>query len=113
MTLRYEDRIPVGLDWSVCTDGTNNPDIWKAVAANVKAKTESGEPASDRPSRQRLSRAVEVVIIRMYRDELLSSKVIADKLEIQPATVFKVLRRNNVPSRSRSEGMALSRARRG
>lgn len=113
MTLRYEDRIPVGLDWSVCTDGTNNPDIWKAVPVRKNEKGEPAEPGPERPSRQRLSRAVESVIIRMYRDELLSSKVIADKLEIQPATVFKVLRRNNVPSRSRSEGMALSRARRG
>jgi hypothetical protein len=114
MTLRYEDRIPVGLDWSICNDGSpHRPEVWKAAAAPAKPK-DDGELAEPKPpkaestnSRKRLSQAIEQKVIRLYRDELKSSKVVAGALGIQPATVFKVLARNNVPTRSRTEAMAL------
>lgn len=116
MTLRYEDRTPVGLDWSVCNDGNPNPEVWKAAPV-VKPKDE-GEPKparakSDNPPNRRLSRATEMQVIRLYRDGLKSSKAVAQELGIQPATVFKVLKRNGIETRSRAEGMALSRSRRG
>lgn len=112
MTLRYEDGQPVGLDWSAITTG-NDPEVWKRATESLRqvrpAPSSDGEP---RPARTRIAHGVEMQIVRMYRDELMSAKEIAAAVGVQSATVFKALKRNNVPSRTKSEGMKLSRAKR-
>lgn len=119
MTLRYdENRKPVGLDWSVCTDGQERPDVWRnpiAVAKALKAcedQTNHAVRRPDRPAPQRLPQAVELQVVKLYRDEKLSALEIGRIVGIQPGTVFKVLRRREVPTRSSSEAMKLSRAKR-
>lgn len=110
MTLRYEGKKPAGLDWSTCNDGDPRPEVWKTLPP--KPKAEPKEPAElSAPGRQRLSPAVERQVIRLYRDEKMSALRVAVALGIRSATVFKVLKRNGVPSRSRSEGIQLARSR--
>lgn len=111
MTLRFEGHQPVGLDWSACTDGTSRPEVWQELPTR-KAKAEVDPLAPIRPSTQRMSSAMEARVIRLYRDEQLSAIEVGKVVGCQPATVFKVLKRHNVPSRSRQEGMAISRAKR-
>lgn len=111
MTLRSDEKgKPVGLDWSVCNDGTSSPEVWKQAARRIPA--EPRDEDAERPGPKRLAPAIEARVIRMYRDRLMSALEIGRELGIQSATVFKVLKRNNVPTRSRSEGMRLSRAKR-
>lgn len=116
MTLRFDaNGKPVGLDWSVCTDGEQRPEVWKNWRARKPQEPqESGDEDQEnrRPGPQRLEASVERRVIRMYRDEELSALRIAREIGIQSATVFKVLKRNGVPTRTRSEGMKLSRAKR-
>lgn len=122
MTLRYDERgKPVGLNWDTCTDGNPNPEAWRSaglkpnepkVQADLEQAAERIGNAPGHPGRQRLARSVERQVITMYTDQLMSALEIGRAVGIQPATVFKVLKRNNVPTRSRSEGMRISRARR-
>lgn len=108
MTLRFNDRgKPVGLDWSVCNDGTSNPDIW---GMKPKAPAKRSEPLESH-SRQRLTPGVERQVIRLYGEQK-SALEISRELGIASASVFKILRRNDVPTRSKSEGMRISRERR-
>lgn len=115
MTLRMEDGKPVGLDWSVCTDGQQRPEVWRQerVAKAAKSPKEDDGDRPERASTKRLLPGVEREVIRLYRDEGLSALKVGAELSIQPATVFKVLKRNGVETRSRSEAMALSQATRG
>lgn len=116
MTLKYDDRRqPVGLDWSVCTDGNERPEVWRQPVLKPnepKVQADLEQAAQGRPAPQRIARSVERQIITMYRDRQMSALQISREVGVQSATVFKVLKRNNVPTRSRSEGMRLSRARR-
>lgn len=102
MTLRYDEHgKPIGLDWTVCTDGNPQPAVWTNWRPTA-AKERGGEEQEDREpthSRQRLSPATEALIIRMYRDELKSARECAMAAGVKPPTVFKVLNRNGVPSR--------------
>ena len=122
MSFRYDHKgKPVGLDWSVCNDGSARPDVWRMaglrpnepkVRADLEQAAERTGNAEGHAARQRLSRAIERKVINMYVDDEMSALQIGREIGIQAATVFKVLKRNHVPTRSRSEGMRLSRARR-
>lgn len=111
MTLRYEGKQPVGLDWSVCHDGTNDSRVWKTanLPANEPKVRSELKRAAGGGNKQRLAIEIENQIIVLYRDEKKSAKEIAEIVGIRPNTVFKVLRRNEVPSRSKSEGMRVSK----
>ena len=113
MTLRYEGGQPVGLDWPAITTG-HDPEVWKNASESLqRTRAKSGnDGVFSRPARTRIAHGVEMQIVRMYRDELMSAKEIAAAVGVQSATVFKALKRNNVPSRTKSEGMKLSRAKR-
>lgn len=118
MTLRFDERgKPAGLDWSSCTDGKPDPRVWRQPKEVAKAlascEAENNEERPERASTKRLSPAVERSVIHMYRDEQKSAIQVGKALGIQPATVFKVLNRNGVATRSRAESMQLSRTRRG
>ena len=111
MTLRYRavgtKQIPVGLDWNVCNDGNPDPAVWnKKLKPNEPGVTAELKRAGGFV--QRLAAEIEEEVIRLYRDEKWSATMVAEKVNIRQGTVFKVLRRNNIPSRSKSEGMALS-----
>lgn len=110
MTLRFDDRgRPVGLDWSVCNDGKSRPDLWETLP---KAKTPSTSKVRSLTGRGRKTMEPAVVrsVIELYRDNY-SAVQIATQLGIASSSVFKVLRDNNVPTRSKSEGMRLRRER--
>lgn len=113
---RYEGGKPVGLDWTVHHDGTSNPDAWKRAS---KANPEqSGEQPKRRRSNgdgggTRLRTAPEVeasVVLRYTNGE--PAPEIARSVGLQPATVYKILRRNNVPTRTVREAAKLAYAKR-
>jgi hypothetical protein len=107
MTLRYEGKQPVGLDWSAIDRGDHDPTRWGLAE---RPKTEAAErPGKGRPGVARLDPAIEHRIIRLYRDDQMSGKEVALAVGVQSATVFKVLNRNGVKTRTKAEGMALSR----
>jgi len=110
MTLRYQGARPVGLDWSSCNDGNEQPEVWQTLPKAKKREPKVTEPVTG-VSRQRLDNITEATVIRLYRDEQKSALQVAKEVGIQSATVFKVLARHGVPSRSRSESMQLSRSR--
>ena len=101
MTLRFDaNGKPVGLDWSVCNDGTDRPEVWKTWRApKPKTVEEEGEERAATHSRQRIAPALEARIIRMYRDEGRSARECAEAAGVKPPTVFKVLKRNGIESR--------------
>jgi hypothetical protein len=107
MTLRYEGKQPIGLDWSAIDRGDHDPTRW-GLPEQRKAEPKDS-PGKGRPGVARLDPAVERKIIRLYRDDQMSGKETARACGVQSATVFKVLARNGVPSRTKTEGMALSR----
>lgn len=112
MSLRFENNRPVGLDWPAITTRVD-PEVWANATESLRRTRPS--PASDgepRPARPRISPSAEREIIRLYRDELLSANEVARIVGVQSATVFKTLKRHKIPSRSKSEGMKLSRAKR-
>lgn len=118
MTLRFDPHgKPVGLNWSLLTDGSWHPEVWtdwrppkpRAKADNTTVEEEARTP---KPTRLRLSAATERQIISKYTDDRLSALEIAAQLGIRPSTVYKVLRRRGVPTRSRSESMRMSKAKR-
>jgi DNA-binding CsgD family transcriptional regulator len=111
VTLRYEKGKPVGLDWTVCNDGQGDPSVWHTAilpSNEPKVRRELKQAGIGRGGATRLASAVEEQVIELYRDERKSAKEIASIIGIQPATVFKVLRRNKVPTRSKSEAMRIS-----
>lgn len=118
MSLRFEGKKPVGINWDICNDGKSDPSVWRnankpALEPGMKRELKRAAiktPGIGRGGAQRLPAEVEVEVIAQYRDQKLSALTVAANLGIRSATVFKVLRRNNVPTRSRSEGMRLSRA---
>lgn len=106
MTLRLDEHgKPIGLDWTVCTDGDPHPEVWtnwrplKPKEPGVGQTIEEEQEGSQTRGRQRLSAATEALIIRMYRDEGKSSRECALAAGVKPPTVFKVLKRNGVESR--------------
>lgn len=112
---RYEGGKPVGLDWSQHNDGLgHNPEAWKR-----RTKDDDGE---QQPKRRRsngdgggtkLRTPPEVeaaVIIRYSGGEPAPS--IARDLHLQPATVYKILRRNGVETRTVREAAKLAYAKR-
>lgn len=107
MTLRYDEHgKPVGLDWSVCTDGNPRPEVWTNWRP-PKRQDGTGEEQEEREpthSRKRLAPVVEALIIRMYRDEKKSARECALAAGVKPPTVFKVLRRNGIESRGDHRG---------
>lgn len=108
MTLRYDHLgKPCGLDWDVCNDGNPRPEVWlKAGLARTKPQPE------ERAAPKRLTPQTEAKVVRLYRDEQLSAQQVADRLGIQSGTVFKVLRRKGVATRTKAEGRQLGQARR-
>lgn len=113
MTLRIVGGKPVGLDWGVCNDGNENPSIWSGKSK----KAPKPKPVSEKPTKQkaiadraqalRLAVEIEAEILVMYRDELQPATRIAKHFNISHQTVYKVLQRNNVPVRSKSEAKKL------
>lgn len=109
MTLRYDEHgKPIGLDWTVCTDGNPRPEVWtnwRPPAARQRADGTTVEEEQERTthSRKRLAPAVEAQIIRMYRDENKSARECAIATGVKPPTVFKVLARNGIASRGRTQ----------
>lgn len=115
MTLRYgHDGKPCGLDWTVCNDGNPQPEVWGMNPAPkpkpVKEKPEPKPRAEGRVQRNRLAPEVEAEIIRLYRDRRLSANEVGRRCGTTAVTVFKVLERNGVPARSKSEAMTLYHA---
>lgn len=107
MTLRYDEHgKPVGLDWSVCTDGNSRPEVWTNWRPPKRQESDGTEPEERETthSRKRLAPAVEALIIRMYRDEKKSARECALAAGVKPPTVFKVLRRNGIESRGDHRG---------
>lgn len=109
MTLRYDDNgKPIGLDWTVCNDGNPRPEVWtnwRPPAPKERADGTTVEEEQERTthSRKRLSPAVEAQIIRLYRDEHKSARECAMATGVKPPTVFKVLNRNGIASRGRTQ----------
>lgn len=106
MTLRYNHLgKPIGLDWSVCTDGNPRPEIWGLKADTPKPARAPGVPRT----RTQLTPVIERQVIELYTEGQKSALQIADQVGIASASVFKILRRNDVPTRSKSDGMRLRR----
>lgn len=112
MTLRYEGNRPVGLDWPSITTGYD-PEVWQKASLAQRQRTKASEPSEGpSPSGKRLLPATERRIVALYRDQEMSALETARATGVQPATVFKVLKRCGVPSRTKAEGMKISRAKR-
>lgn len=120
MTLRYEQGKPVGLDWSVCTDGVKDDKIWWTPPKKKKKyKPRTRTRQLNRPDvknpgvgrgHRRTPEAVAQEIVRLYRDDLVPSPQIAKRLGVARQTVYVVLDRYNVERRSKSVAMKMSRA---
>jgi transposase-like protein len=115
MTLRFQGGHPVGLDWAAIST-ESNPEVWKSASMGQRKTRLSDDPETagtevGAHDRRRISPAVEAKIVRLYRDEELSAKEVSELVGIRSATVFKVLGRNGVPSRSKAEGMLLKKKR--
>lgn len=113
MTLRYgHDGKPVGLDWSVCNDGKPRPEVWQAFSTPAKSKQAKAvrkpkEPREGQASRNRTAPEIEQQIITLYRDHKLPANEVGRRCGLTAVTVFKVLKRNGVTTRSRAEAMAI------
>lgn len=116
MTLRFNDRgRPAGLDWPVVSGGRfGNPDLTllteTGAARNPVADLNRKRAATVRANR--IDPQTEAEVIRLYVDEMKTSREVAEATGIRANTVSKILRRNGVESRSKSEAMRLVAARR-
>lgn len=105
MTLRYHHGKPVGLDWNVCY----NPEV--SAPKERAPRTDIKNPGSGRGQLQRLASDIEAQIIEMYQKGM-TAYPIAKAFNITHKTVYRVLQRNDIPTRSMSQAMIMSHARR-
>jgi hypothetical protein len=113
VTLRYDDQNrPVGLDWSVCNDGSSQPWVWSDWSpANPKKKRRAPikNPGVGRGGLTRISPHVERQVIERYTSTVESPKETGKHFGISRQAVYKILRRNDIPTRTKSEAMTLVR----
>lgn len=115
MTLRYDTHgRPRGLDWTICNDGSNDISIWSTWSRPKprRRRPDIKNPGSGRGQLQRLPADIESAIITMYQNEMKSAFDISKVYDITPKTVYRVLKRNDIPVRTMSRAMQLSHARR-
>jgi DNA invertase Pin-like site-specific DNA recombinase len=113
VTLRYNDHgKPVGLDWSVCNDGNSQPEVWGFVPKKKGKKRQPiMNPGIGRGGNSRLPVEIEEKIIEMYTEKEMAAIAIAKELGSTAKTVFRVLRRNDIPTRTQSRSQELRHAR--
>lgn len=114
MTLRYNEHgRPVGLDWTVCNDGNSRPEVWglRPVRKSGKKRQPIMNPGIGRGGNSRLPVEIEEKIIEMYTVQEMAAIAIAKQLGSTAKTVFRVLRRNDIPTRTQSRSQELRHAR--
>lgn len=112
MTLRYEGRRPVGLDWAAISPPPE-PQVWKVQATPAPPRRQPVQnPGVGKGGAQRTPAGVEQIAVRLYVIDQLSCLEVGRELGMAPATVAKILIRHQVPARSKAEAMRISRAKR-
>ncbi len=106
--LRYDNYgRPIGLDWTVCNDGNPMPGVWNSEYINkLNAGKKPKHPYTLRPGIGRggnvwMGAEMERQIIDVYENTTFGPYDIAAMFGITHKTVYRVLKRCDVPLRSR------------
>lgn len=110
--LRYDNHgRPVGLDWTVCNDGNPRPEVWKYWFLTRDQRRKLKHPLTINPGIGRggnvwMGAEKERQIIDVYQNTLYGPYEIADMFGITHKTVYRVLKRCDIPLRSKRREIA-------